>query len=91
MKKSLLIFLFISIISLSHSQSSIKGSHERTRHSFFKKKLRKQMNHFNSDKKDLLLNRNGTSYRRDRKIRYKVDGDGFLMPTQGKRNKNKTK
>lgn len=47
------------------------------------------MSHFDKSGKDLLLKDNGTSYRRDRKLKYVVDGDGFDMPGQGKMRKKK--
>ena len=49
------------------------------------------MSHFDNKEKDQMLKSNGTSYRMNRKLRYKVDGDGFDMPNQGRRNKKKTK
>jgi hypothetical protein len=91
MLKWLLVISFVVVCSLGYSQSAMKGTHEREKVSFFRKKLRKQMHHFDKSRKDLLLSSNGTSYRRNRKPVYKVDANGFDMPNQGKRNKKKTK
>ena len=92
MKKSFLLILFMLIFSFSYSQY-LKGSNEKYRAGFFKKKIRqhRQMSHFDNKEKDQMLKSNGTSYRMNRKLRYKVDGDGFDMPNQGRRNKKKTK
>ena len=49
------------------------------------------MSHFDKRRSDPLLKSNGTSYRRDRKLRYTVDANGFDTPNQGKRNRKKTK
>ena len=88
-----LIILFILIYNISYSQSSVKGSHERYRRGFFSsifsKRQKSQMNHFDKPIKDPLIKMNGTSYRRDRKLTYEVDGSGFSMPTQGKRENKK--
>ena len=93
MKKSLLVILFMLISSVCHAQFSVKGrsSERSSKVFFFKKKLRKQMSHFDKRRSDPLLKSNGTSYRRDRKLRYTVDANGFDTPNQGKRNRKKTK
>ena len=87
MKKVLVLFLFIiSVSATSFAQSAGKGSGER---SGSKRKARKQMQHFDQQKKDPNMKHNGTSYRRNRKSDYKVDGDGFGSATQGKRKRGK--
>lgn len=93
MKKSFLLIFFMLIFSVAHAQFSVKGkgSEKSSRVFFFKKKLSKQMSHFDKKRRDPLLRSNGTSYRRDRKLRYKVDANGFDMPNQGRRNRKKTK
>ena len=93
MKKSFLLILFMLIASFSYAQFSVKGkgSERSSRVFFFKKKLRKQMSHFDKRRSDQLLKSNGTSYRRDRKLRYTLDANGFDTPNQGKRNMKKTK
>lgn len=85
MKKNIILF-FILISFSSYSQSSLKGSRERSRKKWFShgQKPRRQMSHFDKSKKDLLLKDNGTSYRRNRKSKYIVDGNGYVIPNQGK-------
>ena len=84
----LLLFLLIGISSPIFSQSAGKGGSER---SDSKRKPRKQMRHFDKQKKDKNLKHNGTSYRRNRKSKHKVDGDGFGESKQTGRRKRKKK
>ncbi|MES2591015.1 MAG: hypothetical protein V4608_03935 [Bacteroidota bacterium] len=93
MKKILLLaLLFVGISTTSYSQFAGKGGSEKSG-SFFSRlrgnKSRKQMSHFGKQKKDPNIKNNGTSYRRDRKQEYTVDGDGFGTATQGKRRRKK--
>ena len=87
MKKIFVLIVFIiGIASSSFSQSAGKGNAERSNS---KRKPRGQMFHFEKRKKDPNLKHNGTSFRRNRKNRYKVDGDGFSAPGQKKRKRGK--
>lgn len=93
MLKKLLLCLFISISSISYSQS-VKGEHRSSNHGFLyyllnRQKPKTQMSHFDKAKKDPLLQLNGTSYRMNRKLKYNVNGDGFDMPGQGIHEKRK--
>lgn len=97
MKKAFLLTLFfIGISTLSFSQSAGKGSSEKSG-GFFHRLFHKdqsphaQMRHFDKQKKDPNIKNNGTSYRRNRKSKYKVDGDGFSTATQGKQKRRKKK
>jgi hypothetical protein len=83
MKKLFLLFLLIASVSLSSfAQSAGKGSGERSEGT---RKPRKQMRHFEKRKKDPNMKHNGTSYRKNRRSKYKVDGDGFSSGSSGKR------
>jgi Ni/Co efflux regulator RcnB len=87
MKKYLLLFLLAFGISASSmAQSAGKGSGER---SGSKRKARKQMQHFEKQKKDPNIKHNGTSYRRNKKSKYRVDGDGFSPATQKRTKRSK--
>jgi hypothetical protein len=89
MKKILLFALFlVGFSQLSHAQFAGKSGSEKSG-GFFSGMFRssrphKQMNHFDSQKSDPNMKNNGTSYRRDRKRDYVVDGDGFGTAKQGK-------
>ena len=96
MKKFLLLTFFIAgISSLSYSQSAGKGSSEKSGGFFYRlfhkggQKPHAQMQHFDKAKKDPKRKHNGTSYRRNRKDNYNVDGDGFGTANQGKRRRGK--
>lgn len=95
MKKFLLLATFIAgFTSLSYSQSAGKGGSEKSGgffHRLFHKeqKPHAQMQHFDKQKKDPNRKHNGTSYRRNRKDKYNVDGDGYGTATQGKRRRGK--
>jgi hypothetical protein len=52
---------------------------------------RSQMWHFDKKRKDRNMKNNGTSYRRNRKSGYKVDGNGFGVPNQNAGKKRKRK
>ena len=95
MKKIVLALLFfVGISTLSYSQSAGRGSSEKSG-SFFSRlfhggpRPRGQMNHFGKQKTDPNIQNNGTSYRSTNQNGYKVDGDGFSTPKQGKRGKRK--
>jgi hypothetical protein len=82
MKKNLLLVLFtVGISSLSFSQSAGKGGSEKSGGGFFHRLFHKeqsphaQMKHFEKQKKDPKMKNNGTSYRRNKKSSYNVDGD----------------
>lgn len=84
MKKIVLMLLLIFGVSVtSFSQAAGKGSGERSEDG--KRKPRKQMKHFEKRKKDPNMKHNGTSYRRNRKSKHKVDGDGFSTGSSSKR------
>lgn len=86
MKKFFVLFLFIiGVSTASYSQSAGKGSGEK---SGSKVKSRKQMQHFDKQKKDPNMKHNGTSYKNGRR-KHKVDGDGFAPATQEKRGRRK--
>ena len=89
MKK--LIFLFLlcfGFATAGYSQAAGKGSGEKNSGS--KVKPRAQMRHFERRKRDPKMKHNGTSYRRNRKSDYKVDGDGFSnTPGKGKRKRRR--
>lgn len=87
MKKFIALFsIIIGVSATSLAQSAGKGSGER---SGGKRKPRKQMQHFDQQKKDPNIKHNGTSYRRNRKSKYNVDGDGFSAGGQGNRKRGK--
>jgi hypothetical protein len=95
MKKIFLLTLFAAALSsFSFAQSAGKGGGEKSG-GFFQRLFRKeqsphaQMKHFDKQKKDPNMKNNGTSYRRNRKSKYKVDGDGFGTPSQGKQKRRK--
>lgn len=87
MLRMLLLLLFVGVSTISYSQFSVKGPHERERlfHRWkVGQKPRPQMSHFSKRGNDMLMRSNGTSYRRNRKQKYNVDGNGFDTPNQGK-------
>ena len=92
-KKLLIILIFTGASSISFAQFSGKGSEKSG--SFFSRMFHggqrphAQMSHFGKKKKDLNIQDNGTSYRKNRKSEYTVDGDGFGTPKQGRRGKRK--
>jgi hypothetical protein len=87
MKKILFLFLVFMGLSVGgYSQAAGKGSAEKSSSS---KKARSQMKHFGKRKKDPNMKHNGTSYKRNQKSDYNVDGDGFGTATQGKRRRKK--
>ncbi|MGB3948755.1 MAG: hypothetical protein WBM13_12275 [Bacteroidia bacterium] len=92
MKKiALFVLLFVGLSTVSFAQSGKEKSG-----GFFSKfggtkKPRKQIKHFDQSKKDPNMEHNGTSYRRDRKSKYVLDGDGFGTAGQGKQKKRKKK
>jgi hypothetical protein len=97
MKKIFLLTLFFTGLStLSFAQSAGKGSSEKSG-GFFHRLFHKeqaphaQMRHFEKKKKDPNIKNNGTSYRRNRKSKYNVDGDGFGTASQGKQKRRRKK
>lgn len=95
MKKIFLLTLLIAgLSSASLAQSAGKGGGEKSG-GFFKRLFKKeqsphaQMRHFDRPKKDPNMKYNGTSWRKNRKSKYKVDGDGFGTPSQGKQKRRK--
>jgi hypothetical protein len=87
MKKILFLFLiFVGLTSVGYAQAAGKGAAEKSSSS---KKAHAQMRHFDKRKKDPNMKHNGTSYRRNRKSEYNVDGDGFGTATQGKKRKKR--
>lgn len=91
MKKILLVFLLCIGISVAgFSQAAGKGSAEKGSES--KVKPHGQMRHFERRKKDPKMKHNGTTYRKNRKQEYKVDGDGFSnTPGKGKKRRRRNK
>jgi hypothetical protein len=97
MKRILLLtLLFAGLSTFSFAQSAGKGSSEKSG-GFFQRLFRKeqkprgQMRHFDKQKKDPKMKSNGTSYRRNRKSKHTVDGDGFGVAGQGKQKKRRRK
>jgi hypothetical protein len=95
MKKIFLLTLFFAgLSSVSFAQSANKGGGEKSG-GFFHRLFHKeqsphaQMRHFDKQKKDPNIKNNGTSWNRTRKSKYKVDGDGFGTPSQGKQRRRK--
>lgn len=97
-KKLLIMLLFTGASTLSFAQFSGKGSEKSG--SFFSRmfhggqKHHTQMSHFENKKKDNNIQDNGTSYRKNRKSDYTVDGDGFgtsKQSRQSSRSKRKKK
>jgi hypothetical protein len=87
MKKILfLFFIVIGTSSVSHAQSAGKGSNDR---SSSKRKPHSQMSHFDKQRKDPNIKHNGTSYNRNSKSSYKVDGNGFSGGSRDSRRKGK--
>lgn len=92
----LLTLIFTGLSTISFAQSAGKGSSEKSG-GFFHRLFHKeqaphgQMRHFEKRKKDPNIKSNGTSYRRNRKSKYNVDGDGFGAATQGKQKRRKRK
>lgn len=86
----LIVIVFVGLSAVSYAQSGKEKSG-----GFFSgfglKKQHKQMTHFDQQKKDPNIQYNGTSYRKERKSGYVVDGDGFGTPSQGKNKKKKKK
>ena len=95
MKKKLLIILFFAGSStVSFAQFAGKGGSEKSGNFFSRmfhggQKPHSQMNHFGKKRKDLNQQDNGTSYRKNRKSDYTVDGDGFGTAKQGRRGKRR--
>ncbi|OFY82245.1 MAG: hypothetical protein A3F72_09440 [Bacteroidetes bacterium RIFCSPLOWO2_12_FULL_35_15] len=94
MKKILMFAIFfIGISTFSFSQATGKGSEKSggflSRIFHKENKPRRQMSHFDKKKKDPNIKNNGTSYKKNRKDKYVVDGDGFGTATQGKKRKGK--
>jgi hypothetical protein len=90
MKKVVVLFLFmIGVAVTSFGQSAGGGGAEKNGDS--KRKPRKQMQHFEKRKKDPNMKHNGTSYKRDRKSKQKVDGDGFSNSSGGSRRRGRSK
>ncbi|MDF2437901.1 MAG: hypothetical protein K0Q95_2277 [Bacteroidota bacterium] len=95
MKKILLLTVFFAgLSSISFAQSAGKGSSEKSG-GFFHRLFHKeqsphaQMRHFDKQKKDPKMRHNGTSYRKNSKSGYKVDGDGFSNSSQGKKRRRR--
>lgn len=89
MRKFLVLFaLIFGLSATSFAQSAGRGSGEKNGG---KRKPRKQMQHFDKQKKDPNIKHNGTSYRRNKKSKYTVDGDGFSTGTQGGKRKRTKK
>ena len=97
MKRILLLtIIFTGLSFFSFGQSAGKGSSEKSGGFFsrlFKKeqKPHAQMRHFDRQKKDPKMKSNGTSWRRNRKSKHHVDGDGFGVAGQGKQKKRRRK
>lgn len=94
MKKVFLFIVFcLGISTASFSQAGKESSGKSG--NFFSRlfhradKPRAQMHHFDARKKDPNKAHNGTSFWRSRKREYKVDGDGFSMPSGGNSKRNK--
>lgn len=82
MKKIFVLIVFLlGVSSFSFAQSAGSGGTEKSgKKSLFHKerKPRKQMSHFDTQKRDPNIKNNGTAYRRNHKREYyTVDGDGF--------------
>jgi len=83
----IILSILICLSSISYSQTAGRGSSEKGG-SRFNFKVRhhkhKQMRHFGRQHTDRLIQSNGTSYLRNKRLRTKnkVDGDGFSMPKQ---------
>ena len=89
MKKVLVLVIFlVGVSSISFAQSAGKGDSEKSgKGGMFHKerKPRKQMSHFDTQKRDPNIKNNGTAYRRNHKREYyTVDGDGFGSAKGGK-------
>ena len=88
MKKVFVLIIFlVGVSSISFAQSAGKGDSEKSgKGGFFHKerKPRKQMSHFDTQKRDPNIKNNGTAYRRNHKREYyTVDGDGFGAAAPG--------
>jgi hypothetical protein len=92
----LLTILFACLSSVSFAQSAGKGGGEKSG-GFFHRLFHKeqsphaQMKHFDKQKKDPNIKNNGTSWRKNRKNNYNVDGDGFGTSGQGKAKRRRRK
>ena len=85
----MLLFVLTGLmVSDSYAQSARKGSGEK---SGSRRKVRKQMRHFDKGKEDKNIKSNGSSYWRSRKSDYKVDGDGFGVGSNDHKRKRKKK
>jgi hypothetical protein len=94
MKKIIVFALFcFGISTASYSQAGKESSSKKGK--FFSRifhpsnKPRAQMQHFDGRKKDPNMKHNGTAFRRNRKSEYKVDGDGFGIPSNGNKKRGK--
>ncbi len=94
MKKVFLFVIFVvgfSTASFSQAgkESSAKSGGFFSRLFHRADKPRAQMHHFDARKKDPNQGHNGTSFWRSRRREYKVDGDGFSMPSNGNKKRGK--
>ena len=94
MKKVILFAIFcIGFSTMSYSQAGKESSGKKE--GFFSRifhradKPRAQMHHFDSRKKDPNMKHNGTAFWRNRRSKYKVDGDGFSTPSNGNTKRGK--
>jgi hypothetical protein len=98
MKRIFLLTLFFTALStISLAQSAGKGSSEKSG-GFFHRLFHKeqaphaQMRHFDKRKKDPNIKYNGSSWwRKNRKSKHNVDGDGFGTAGQGKQKRRRRK
>lgn len=92
MKKLVLFIVFIMGVSVAaQAQSGKERSGGKFSGLFKGGKRHKQMQHFDQPKTDPNIKSNGTSYWRNRKRDYVVDGDGFGTAKQGKSGKRRRK
>lgn len=93
MKRILLVlFLFVGASHIASAQGGKEKEGGLFKRLFKKEqKPRGQMQHFDKQKKDPNIKHNGTSYRRNKKSRYKVDGDGFGTADQPRQKRRKKK
>ena len=95
MKKIILFAIFcLGMSTASYSQAGKESSSGKSGNFFSRMfhradKPRAQMHHFDSRKRDQNIKHNGTSYWRNRKREYKVDGDGFSLPSNGNKKRGK--
>jgi hypothetical protein len=96
MKKVIVFVLFcIGFSTASYSQagkeSSAKSGNFFSRLFHRADKPRAQMHHFDSPKKDPNMKHNGNdAYHKNKKSEYKVDGDGFGLPSNGNKKRGKS-